>query len=89
MYFVYMIKNADDTLYVGISVDPEKRLQTHNLKRGARFTKTSCNFKLAFSESYPTMAEARRREIKIKKWRRDKKEMLIERYLKELPTKQF
>lgn len=39
MYFVYMIRNTDGKLYVGISVNPERRLLTHNTKRGAYFTK--------------------------------------------------
>lgn len=87
MYFVYIIRNADNKLYVGISVDPEMRVKTHNTRRGAKFTKTSPDSQLLFKEPYATMSEARRREIQIKKWRREKKELLIQRHLAGLPTK--
>ena len=35
MYYVYMIKNSADKLYVGITDNPERRLQEHNTERGA------------------------------------------------------
>ena len=87
MYFVYMIKNSANKLYVGITEHPDERIQYHNSKMGARFTKYIPNFKIVFLEEYPTMAEARQREIQVKKWRREKKETLIERHQKGLPTK--
>lgn len=87
MYFVYMLKNSYDDLYIGIANNPAQRLKYHNEKRGAMFTKIDSKFEIVFLEEHPTLAEARKREIQIKKWRRDKKEMLIERYAKNLPTK--
>jgi putative endonuclease len=87
MYFVYMIKNLTSKLYIGISTNPNSRMITHNTKRGAKFTRRIPNYQIVFLEEYETMAEARKREIQLKKWRRDKKEMLIERYKKGLPTK--
>jgi putative endonuclease len=86
MSYVYIIKNNTDKLYIGISSDPDKRLRDHNKKQGAEFTKSG-NFKIVFKESYTTLAGARNREIKIKKWRRDKKELLIDRYRQGLLTK--
>ncbi len=32
MYFVYMIKNAADELYVGVTENPQHRLAYHNEK---------------------------------------------------------
>ncbi len=87
MYFVYMIKNSADKLYVGITDNPERRLQEHNTERGAQFTSHIPTYKLAFLEPYPTLAEARKREIQIKNWRREKKEFLIARYRAVLGTK--
>lgn len=86
MTFVYIIKNKSGKLYIGISDDPEYRLKEHNSSHGADFTQAG-GFELVFKELYPTMVEARRREIQLKKWRRDKKESLIERYHQGLPTK--
>lgn len=86
MFFVYMIKNKTDKLYIGISENPEKRLRNHNQERGATFTQHG-NFKIVFLEEYSSLALARQREVQIKKWRRDKKEFLIHKYQNGLNTK--
>lgn len=88
MYFVYMLKNSYGDLYVGITENPQQRLKYHNEKRGALFTKRDSKFQIVFLEEYLTLADARKREIQIKKWRRDKKEMLINRYKKGVSTYQ-
>ena len=87
MHYVYMIKDSLENLYVGITENLDNRLYDHNAKQGAQFTKFKTEFKLVFSEKYKTLADARRREIQIKKWRRNKKELLIARYSSGLPTK--
>ena len=87
MHFLYMIKNSSNKLYVGVTKNPEKRLSTHNLLRGAKFTRHVPDFKIVFIEKYENLEKARKREIQIKKWNRSKKETLIERYKKGLETK--
>ena len=82
-----MIRNSARKLYVGVTVNPHVRVRSHNEKRGSKFTKHIPDFKIVFLEQYLTLEHARAREIQIKKWRRDKKEVLIERYGKNLPTK--
>lgn len=86
MIYVYIIKNNLGKLYVGISKNPDSRLKEHNSQRGSAFTKLG-NFRIVFREEHKTLPEARKREIQIKKWRRDKKEILINLYSKGLPTK--
>lgn len=83
-----MIKNSSNKLYVGITTNPDDRVTYHNQRRGARFTKYIPDFQIVFLEQYGTLAQARKREIQIKKWRRDKKDVLIERYARGSPTKQ-
>lgn len=87
MYWVYMMKNKGDKLYVGITKNPEARVQYHNQKRGAGFTKNNPSFGIVFLEEYSILSAARKREIQIKKWRRDKKDFIIDRYRQRLPTK--
>ncbi len=87
MHFVYMIKNSTGKLYVGITKNPQDRIKCHNQKRGAKFTKRIPNYEIVFLEEYVDIISARSREIQIKKWSRDKKEFLIERYNNGLPTK--
>ena len=86
MHFLYILKNSFGDLYIGITENPEQRLKYHNEKRGAQFTKRDSEFKIVFLEEYETLATARKREIQIKKWRREKKQMLIERYKRGLST---
>ena len=59
----------------------------HNKKGGAEFTKNRAEFNLALLEEYASLKEARHREIQIKKWRRDKKEFLIEKYSRKIETR--
>ena len=86
MHYVYILKDSVDKLYIGISKDLDRRIQHHNTKRGALFTKHG-NFKIVFYEKHETLLEARQREIQIKKWRRDKKNKLIEMFEYGLNTK--
>jgi putative endonuclease len=82
-----MIKNSANKLYVGITENPVERLNYHNSRQGAKFTKYLSDFEIVFLEKYQTMPETRQREIQIKKWRRDKKEALINMFNRGLPTK--
>lgn len=82
-----MLKNPSGKLYIGVTKDAEKRLHAHNTKQGALFTKTKEKFHIVFLEEYETLAQARAREIQIKKWRREKKENLIQRFARGQPTK--
>jgi len=77
-HFVYILKCADKTLYVGCTNDLEKRIKQHNeSKRGAHYTKIRRPVKLLYSEKYPTKSEALKREIQIKRWKRNKKLALV------------
>ena len=87
MHYVYMAKNSIGKLYVGITQNPESRVRYHNQKRGAGFTKYKPDFQVVFLETYETLEKARQREVQIKKWRREKKEVLIEQFKQKLPTK--
>lgn len=86
MYYLYMIKNSIDKLYIGITQNPQERLNYHNSKRGAEFTKYKNDFSIVFLEKHVSITEARKREIQIKNWRREKKEALIKRYAQGLLT---
>ena len=75
---VYILKCADKTLYVGSTNNLEKRLKQHNeSKSGAHYTKIRRPVTLLYSETFTTLAEARRREAEIKRWNREKKMDLI------------
>lgn len=77
MYYLYILKNPNNHLYVGITSNVKTRIDRHKSGDGAEFTKRNKNFKLVYKEILSTLLEARRRERQIKGWRREKKENLI------------
>ncbi len=77
-HFVYILKCADDSLYVGCTNDLERRIKQHNSsKQGAHYTKIRRPVALVHSETFSTLGEARSREAEIKTWPRKKKLDLI------------
>lgn len=77
-YFTYILECSDKSFYVGCTNDLERRISQHNnSKWGAHYTKIRRPVKLLYSETFPTLKEARRREAEIKGWVRSKKIELI------------
>lgn len=77
-YFVYIITNKNRTvLYVGVTNNLQRRTFEHENKLIPGFTqKYNCNY-LVYYEHFQNIEEAIAREKEIKKWRREKKENLI------------
>jgi predicted GIY-YIG superfamily endonuclease len=79
MYFVYMVRCADGTLYTGTARDPRERELRHNSGRGARYTSGRRPVSLVYLEACKSIGAALRREIELKRWNRRRKEALITR----------
>src|SRR5215207_100408 len=75
--YCYIVECADGTYYTGWAIDPEKRVAMHNKGRGARYTRTRSPVKLVYVEELPDRTSAMKREIAIKKMKRDRKGKLI------------
>jgi len=74
MFFTYILRCADDTLYAGSTSDLDRRVIEHNeSKRGARYTKARRPVTLAYHETFPTLGAALRREAELKKLTRAQK----------------
>ena len=78
-YYTYMVRCSDGTFYTGWTVDPERRVRTHNTGQGARYTKTRRPVRLVFLEKHLSRAEAMRRERAIKGMGRVAKLRLVAR----------
>lgn len=78
-WFVYILRCADDTLYSGITTDPERRLRQHNgdISGGARYTRPRRPVELVWQEPQPDRSAASRREAALKKLTRSQKLQLI------------
>ena len=77
VYHVYILRCADESLYVGYSACVEVRVKAHNAGEAARFTRRRRPVKLVYREPHASRLEAIRRERQIKRWSRAKKEALI------------
>lgn len=76
-YFVYLARCNDESLYAGSCTDINAREIKHNKGEGAQYTKLRRPVKIVYFEKFDNLAEARRREVQIKRWTRMKKENLI------------
>ena len=77
MWYFYVVKCSDGTLYSGITNDLEKRIKTHNLGKGAKYTRSRLPVKLLYSERKRDRITASRREYQVKRLTRaEKKEMI-------------
>jgi len=74
---VYILECNDNSLYTGITNNLEKRVSTHNSGKGAKFTKTRLPVRLVYREIYNTKSDSLKREIEIKKMKRNEKLDLI------------
>jgi len=79
-HFVYMVECSDGTLYTGYSTDVDRRVRRHNEGRGARYTRSRTPVRLKFKEGFRSKADALRREIEIKRMRRNSKLLLCAGY---------
>jgi putative endonuclease len=81
-HFVYILQCSDGTLYIGYTKNIKKRLYAHNnLKSGAKYTKTRRPVTIKYTETFSTLSEALKREVKLKKLSRQQKEELIKESL--------
>lgn len=77
-WFVYIAKARTGRYYVGITTNPAARIEKHNTGKGSRFAINQGPFTLVHTSSpFPGKSEARKREIQLKGWTRNKKERLI------------
>jgi putative endonuclease len=78
---VYIITNPDKSvLYAGVTNDLSRRLYEHKGNKGNKNTfagKYYC-YQLVYYEHFSHIDHAIEREKEIKKWRREKKNLLIE-----------
>lgn len=77
MYFAYIMRCADGTLYTGYTDDIARREAAHNSGRGAKYTRSRLPVKTVYHESFATRSEAMKRECAIKRLSREQKLKLI------------
>lgn len=76
-WLVYMLRCKDGSFYTGITSDLTQRLQAHQNGTASRYTRSRLPVKLVFLESAANRSAATRRELMIKRMRREQKESLM------------
>ena len=82
-YYVYIMTNNSKTLYIGITRDLSRRVYEHKQKLIEGFNKKYNINKLVYYEITTDVNVAIEREKQLKRWRREKKVALIERFNKQ------
>ncbi|MDD4151963.1 MAG: GIY-YIG nuclease family protein [Candidatus Gracilibacteria bacterium] len=78
MYYLYILKCADNSLYTGITTDINRRLNEHNSsKLGAKYTSLRRPVKLVYQAQFENRSQASKEEYRIKNLKRDEKIKLI------------
>jgi putative endonuclease len=79
-YFVYFMTNWNNrVIYVGVTNDLRRRTFEHKNKEINGFTKKYNLVKLVYYEIFQDVTVAIAREKEIKKWRREKKDNLVQK----------
>ncbi len=73
-WHVYIVRCADKSLYTGIAIDVEGRIEKHNSGAGAKYTRSRGPVVLVYVEKAGSESAAKKREAQIKAWARKKKE---------------
>jgi len=77
-YYIYILTNRNNkVMYVGMTKDLKRRIYEHKNKLCAGFTKKYNVDKLVYFEHTSDVESAISREKEIKKWRREKKDMVV------------
>jgi len=79
-YYVYLLTNWNNkVMYVGVTNNMERRIYEHKNKLIKGFTEKYNVNKLVYFEETQDVITAIAREKEIKKWRREKKNNLVNR----------
>jgi len=77
LWFVYLLRCADGSLYTGMTNDLERRCRQHESGTASRYTRSRRPTKLVWQEVQPSRSSALKREAAIKAMTRRAKLAMI------------
>lgn len=77
MYYVYMLRCTDGSLYTGSTDDIDRRYAAHVAGKGAKYTKSHPPVALAAAWRTETKSEALKLEYRIKRFKKKEKERIV------------
>jgi len=73
IHYFYVVECNDGSFYAGYTNCLMKRIKTHNLGKGAKFTRVRLPVKLIYFEVFERKTEALQAEYRFKRLKRDQK----------------
>ncbi|TCI20279.1 GIY-YIG nuclease family protein [Exiguobacterium sp. SL-10] len=86
-HYAYILECQDGTYYTGYTTNVEKRMETHNAGKGAKYTRARLPVTLRYVKSFETKRAAMQYEWSIKQLTRAQKQQLMEGTSNELTKK--
>lgn len=92
MYYFYILRCADNSLYCGVTTDLERRVKEHNSdnSKASKYTRARRPVELVYTEEHEDLKSAMKREAQVKSWPKVKKEVLVNsgfrRHSERIPT---
>ncbi|MCR4276944.1 MAG: GIY-YIG nuclease family protein [Candidatus Roizmanbacteria bacterium] len=78
MYFIYILRCSDNSLYCGQTKDLDRRIKEHNSDISiSKYTRVRRPVELVYFEKHRTLSKVLKREFEIKKLTKIEKEELI------------
>ena len=77
VWTVYILLCGDGSLYTGIAVDVNQRLEQHRAGKGAKYTRGRGPLTLVYTEACQSHSEALKRELAIKALSKAEKQKLF------------
>jgi putative endonuclease len=85
-YWVYMVRCSDGSYYTGVTNDPDRRVGEHNEGLDTQaYTFKRRPVRLVYIADIPEIMQAIHWEKVVKRWRREKKETLVNETREQLP----
>jgi putative endonuclease len=79
MFYFYILKCKDGTLYCGSAKDLKKRTADHNAGKGSKYVRSRGGGKIVYFEKFRSWSKTLKREAEVKKFSRLKKIRLIKK----------
>ena len=76
MFYFYILKCKDGSLYCGSTKNLHYRELAHNAGKGSAYVRSRGGGKIVYSEKFRSWSKTLKREAEVKKWTREKKLIL-------------
>jgi len=82
-WYLYIVQCNDRTFYTGITDNLERRIEEHNLGKGAKYTRGRGPVRLCYHKEFLSKSDALKEEYRIKQLSRSEKAALCNQFVPE------